>query len=192
MVLEILIVVGMFLANAATMGVAIPIIIEAIAYVFGFKVSLSLTVATLLAITVLFTTSVYLGLKKGIQRLSTINVVVGILMVVYMWIVGPTIDIFDIFTNSVGRMFAELPALLLSTDPFTKSTVPQDWSIFFILWEVAYGPFMAIFIARISRGRTVRQIIGYGMLGGLRLSGRFMVRLDPIVYGSCSMASWIL
>ncbi len=69
---------------------------------------------------------------------------------------GPTVFIMDNFTNSFGNMVGNFWSMIFWTDPYTDGTFPQDWTIFYALWMASYGPFMGLFIARISRGRTVR------------------------------------
>lgn len=109
--------------------------------------------------------TVYLGLKKGIKRLSDINVVIALAMVAYGALVGPTSSLFDIFTNAVGKMLGNFWSMTFWTNPFSEGSFPRDWTIFYALFWAGYGPFMGLFIARISRGRTVREVIGWGMFG---------------------------
>jgi BCCT family betaine/carnitine transporter len=164
--IEVFIIVGVFLGNATILGVCIPIVAHAVSSVLNVEPSLTMQIFILLVSTAIFTVSCYLGLKKGIKRLSTINLVIALLTVAFVVIVGPTCFMVDTFTSSFGKMLNNLPEMLLWTDSFTDGTFPQDWTIFYTLYMASWGPFMGLFIARISRGRTVRQILVWGILGG--------------------------
>lgn len=146
---------------------------------FGITPSFGLEIAILFVSALLAGVTVYLGLKKGIKRLSDINVVIALAMVAYGALVGPTSSLFDIFTNAVGKMLGNFWNMTFWTNPFSEGSFPRDWTIFYALFWAGYGPFMGLFIARISRGRTVREVIGWGMFGhgGGRLHDPRRVRL---------------
>lgn len=171
--IEIFFIIGLMFSNAAVMGVSVPIVNHALSATLGIKPSFAMEIGVLCVSAVIFTTSVSLGLKKGIKVLSDINVIIALCMVAFCFIVGPTTFMVDNFTNSFGRMCNNFMGMLFWTDPYTPGTFPQDWTIFYALWMASYGPFMGLFIARISRGRTVRQVIGLGLAGGI--AGSYMI-----------------
>lgn len=159
--------IGLVASNTAVMGVSIPIIAFSLSQTFGIEPSFSLQLGVLAISTVIFSSSVALGLEKGIARLSHINVIIALCLVVYTLTVGPTTFIIDNFTNSFGTLVSNYFRMSLWTAPHTSCRFPQDWTVFYALWMASYGPFMGLFIARISRGRTVRQIIVMGLLSGM-------------------------
>ncbi len=171
--LEIFFIIGLMFSNAAVMGISIPIVTHALATTLGIEPSFGLGLCILAVSALIFTISVTLGLKKGIKVLSDANVVVALCMVAYCFIMGPTIFIVDNFTSSFGHMLNNFFGMVFWTDPYTDGTFPQDWTIFYALWMASYGPFMGLFIARISRGRTVRQIIAMGLTGGI--AGSYLI-----------------
>ena len=171
--IETLFVVGLVFSNAAVMGVCIPIVNHAIASTFGVEPSKGLELGVIVVSTAIFCASLWLGLKKGIQRLSNLNVIIALAMIAFAFVFGPTRFILDTFTNSVGVMLDNYFKMQFWTDPFTEGRFPQDWTVFYALSMAAYGPVMGLFIARISRGRTVRQIVSMGVLGGM--AGAFMI-----------------
>jgi BCCT family betaine/carnitine transporter len=113
--------------------------------------------------TAIFAASAYSGLKKGIKVLSDINVWLAVALLVFILAVGPTLFILKTTTNSLGLMFQNFIQMNFWTDPITNSGFPESWTIFYWAWWIAYGPFMGLFVAKISRGRTIRQVI-MGML----------------------------
>lgn len=165
--LEVFFIIGLLFSNTAVMGVSLPIVAEAFAALTGMQNSFGLQMGILLVSAAIFTTSVTLGLKAGIKTLSYINAVIAVSMVTYALCVGPTTQILNNFTNSFGMMMGNFFEMLFWTAPWQKDSFPQDWTIFYSLWMASYGPFMGLFIARISRGRSVRQVILMGVLGGI-------------------------
>lgn len=169
--------IGLVASNAAVMAISVPIIAFSLSETFGIEPSLGLQLIVLATSTVIFSASVAAGLEKGIANLSYVNLIIAIALIVFAFIVGPTTYIVDNFTNAFGMMIDNFFHMSLSTDPHTSGTFPQDWTIFYALWMASYGPFMGLFIARISRGRTVRQIVSmgliFGILGGWLIHGVF-------------------
>lgn len=109
--------------------------------------------------------TVYRGLDKGIKWLSDVNVILALMLAAYCFFCGPTVQLFNIFTNAFGKWLGNYPNMVFWTDPWGGGSFPQDWTIFYALFWAGFGPFMGLFIARISRGRTVREIILWGMTG---------------------------
>ncbi|WP_320171882.1 BCCT family transporter [Maridesulfovibrio sp.] len=171
--IEVFFIIGLMFSNAAVMGVSVPIVNHALAMTLGTEPSFTMEMIILGISAVIFTASVSMGLKKGIKILSDANVVIALAMVFFCLVAGPTVFIVDNFTNSIGHMMNNFFGMIFWTDPYTKGTFPQDWTIFYALWMASYGPFMGLFIARISRGRTVRQVIGLGLAGGI--AGSYMI-----------------
>ncbi len=170
---DVFFILGLLFCTAVTMCISLPTVAESLSVVFGIPVTFSLQLKILLVSALIAGTSVYLGLEKGIKRLSDLNIIIALSMVVYGAICGPSARLFDIFTNGLGRMLGNFPTMTFWTDPWTGSGFPQSWTIFYALFWAGYGPFMGLFIARISRGRTVRELIGWGMLG--TVAGGYMI-----------------
>ncbi|GFH63454.1 MAG: BCCT transporter [Candidatus Desulfovibrio kirbyi] len=171
--LEVFFIIGLVFSNTAVMGVSLPIVAQALSALVGHPPTFGLQAGILVASTAIFTTSVTLGLKRGIKVLSWINVFIALGMVTFTFVVGPTTQIFNSFTNAFGKMVGNFFDMLFWTSPWQTDSFPQDWTIFYALWMASYGPFMGLFIARISRGRTVRQVLLMSILGGM--SGSFLI-----------------
>jgi BCCT family betaine/carnitine transporter len=119
--------------------------------------------------TLLFGASVYRGLKSGIKVLADINMALVILAVVFILVAGPGVFILDLTVNSVGLMFNNFIRAATWTDPINNGSFPEDWTGFYWAWWLAYTGMIALFFGRISRGRTIRQlvlgVICWGCLG---------------------------
>ena len=111
----------------------------------------------------LFATSVWLGLRKGIRTLSDINLGISVVLLLFILVVGPTAFLLKTSLNGVGLMMQNLVRMNFWSDPFTNSGFVENWTIFYWAWWIAFAPYVGMFVARISQGRTIRQII-VGML----------------------------
>jgi BCCT family betaine/carnitine transporter len=118
----------------------------------------------------LFAVSVWLGLKKGIKRLSDINIVLAFCLLGFILLVGPTAFIIKTGLNGIGLMLQNFIRMNFWTDSFTDSGFVENWTIFYWAWWIAFAPYVGLFVTRISKGRTIRQMITgmmlWGSLGG--------------------------
>ncbi|MBO8155406.1 MAG: BCCT family transporter [Bacillaceae bacterium] len=122
--------------------------------------SFRLQLIIILVVTVLFLTSAMTGLNRGIKFLSTTNIILAILLMLFVLFTGPTNFIMDYFTTTLGSYLQNLPSMSFRMTPFNQdNTWVQDWTIFYWAWWIAWAPFVGMFIARVSRGRTVREFI---------------------------------
>ncbi|MGM0539897.1 MAG: BCCT family transporter, partial [Thermodesulfobacteriota bacterium] len=110
-------------------------------------------------VTVLFMISSMTGLDKGIQILSKTNILLAITLLGFMLLVGPTAYTFNVFTNTIADYLSGLFNMSLSTNPFQGYAWTQSWTIFYWAWWIAWSPFVGLFVASISRGRTIREFI---------------------------------
>lgn len=118
-----------------------------------------LQIGIIFTITAVATTSVVLGIDRGVQRLSSMNMLLALAMLGFVFVAGPTTFVLDGFVNALGRYVQELPYWSLRIDPRPESTWQQDWTLFYWSWWISWSPFVGIFVARISYGRTLRQIV---------------------------------
>ena len=162
--LDTLFIVGVLGAAGTSLGFGTPMIAAGLGRLFGVESSFGLQVGVVGLCAVLFSASVYLGLERGIQRLSYVNMVLTKTLLLFVLLAGPTLFILKMAANSAGLMVSQFLRMNTWTDPLTESRFIEDWTVFYWAWWVAIGPFMGIFVARISEGRTIRQIV-FGMLG---------------------------
>ena len=167
--IDIFIVLGIVGGVATSLGLGVPLISAMLATLFGIPDSMLIKMTVLALWTLLFGASVYRGLKSGIKVLADINIVLAIIAIVFVLIAGPGVFILDLTLNSLGLMFSNFIAAATWTDPIENSSFPDDWTGFYWAWWLAYTGMIGLFFARISRGRTIRQlvlgVIGWGCLG---------------------------
>uniref|UniRef100_B8J4V6 BCCT transporter n=1 Tax=Desulfovibrio desulfuricans (strain ATCC 27774 / DSM 6949 / MB) TaxID=525146 RepID=B8J4V6_DESDA len=163
--IDVFFILGLMFCTAVTMCLSLPTVAYALQSVFGISPNLTTQVVILAFSGLVAGYTVYRGLDKGIKWLSDVNVILALLLAAYCFFAGPTVQLFNIFTNAFGKWLGNYPNMVFWTDPWGGGSFPQDWTIFYALFWAGFGPFMGLFIARISRGRTVREIILWGMTG---------------------------
>jgi len=184
-VLDIFVVLGVVGGVATSLGFGVPLVSSLAVKLLGVPDNLTTQIVVILVWTAIFGTSAYLGLKKGIKVLADINLALMFFVMGFILILGPTIYILSITTNSVGLMLDNFFRISFWTDPIERGGFPEAWTIFYWAWWIAYAPMMGLFFARISRGRTIRQvvlgIIGLGTLGTflfLSIAGAYVLYLE--------------
>ncbi|MFE7749205.1 BCCT family transporter [Streptomyces sp. NPDC057428] len=127
------------------------------------KTGTGLLVVIIAVLTAAFVASAVSGVEKGIQWLSNINMVLALILVVFVFVVGPTIIILDLLPTSIAAYFGDLAQLAGRTEATGGGEVADwlaSWTVFYWAWWISWTPFVGMFIARISRGRTIRQFVG--------------------------------
>jgi len=112
-------------------------------------------------LTLAFLVSASTGLKKGIRILSQLNMLLALLLLLFIFFCGPTLMCIKLTVDTLGGYLSQLPILSFKVAPFTQNyeTWMADWTITYFTWWIAWAPFVGIFIARISRGRTIKELI---------------------------------
>ena len=168
-VVDFVFVIALVGGTGTSLGLATPMITACVSALLGTPESFALKVLVLFVVVCLFAISVYLGLDRGIKRLSNINAAMAGLFVLFVLLAGPTYFVLKLGTNSLGLLVQEFVRLNTWTDPILETSFVEDWTVFYWAWWLAYGPFMGVFVTRISRGRTLKQLIlgmiGFGTLG---------------------------
>ena len=144
---------------AASLGMGALQINSGLETVFGVAVSTRAQVTIILASTVLFLSSALTGVTRGIKWLSSLNMVIAALLAAAVFLLGPTIVIIDTFTNTLGSYLSDFVRMSLRMTPFRDSSWVGGWTIFYWAWWISWSPFVGLFIARVSRGRTIREFI---------------------------------
>ena len=130
-------------------------------YLFGVPNNKLIQGIIILIVTVLFLLSAWSGLSKGIQYLSNLNMLLAAMLLVFILIVGPTILIMNMFTSSIGEYLNTLIFNSFDVAPLNsqKHEWLQSWTIYYWGWWMSWSPFVGIFIARISKGRSIREFV---------------------------------
>jgi len=161
--IDLLFMLGILGGASTSLGLSTPMIAEGLAELGGFERSYRLDVAVVLACSLIFATSVILGLQRGIRVLSNLNLGLAFALLALVLVAGDTLFILRMGTSAVGHVLQNFVRMNLWTDPLLRTGFVEDWTVFYWAWWIAYAPFVGLFVARISRGRSIRQVV-MGML----------------------------
>lgn len=153
-------------AVAVTLGLAIPMISGVVADLFNIPTTMILGIGIILGITLIFTLSSFVGLDKGMAKFSSWTVKLAFLLILIIFVFGPTTLIVNNTINATGIFFDDFFRMSLNTDPFGQSSFPQWWTIYFIANWASYGPGMGVFLTKISKGHKLRDILILVMVAG--------------------------
>ena len=162
-VIDILAIFATLFGSAASLGLGALQIGSGLEIVAGLgSAGNALLVGVIAILTVCFILSAVSGVSKGIQYLSNINMVLAVVLAVFVFVVGPTVLILNLVPTAVGSYFEDLAMMSARTDAAGGDAMKEwlsGWTIFYWAWWVSWTPFVGMFIARISRGRTIRQFV---------------------------------
>ena len=160
---DILAVFGTMFGVVTSLGLGVMQINSGLEGLFGIPNTLTVQFIIIAFVTSLACGSLMLGLDKGIKRLSDINMGLTGILLAFMVILGPTLFIFDSFIENVGNYLANIVTLSTWSEAYSGTDWQSAWTIFYWAWWVSWSPFVGVFIARISRGRTIREFV-FGVL----------------------------
>ena len=158
-IIDLTIVIGLVGGIGTALGVNVPMVSTLVGKMLDRPDSLQMQIIILVIWTALFGTSAYLGLRRGIKKLSDLNAITSIALLFFVLLAGPTLFILSNFTNSMGLLLNNFPRMSFYTDPILKSGFPQNWTVFYWAWWITWAVYMGLFVARISKGRTIRELI---------------------------------
>ena len=164
-------IIGTLFGVATSLGFGVQQISAGLDYLGWVETGNWLTVVLITCVTGLATFSVVSGVSKGLKWLSNINMVLAASLAIFVLVLGPTLFLLQSWVQNLGGYVQALPELMLRTSPFAEDGWAGAWTIFYWGWWMSWAPFVGMFIARISRGRTIREFV-------------FGVLLAPTVIGS--------
>lgn len=156
---DVIAVLGTLFGVATSLGLGTLQLNSGLNYLFGVPSAGWVQVLLITVIASIAATSVALGLDKGVRRLSQVNILLAIVLLLFVFAVGPTVFIAEGMVQSVGDYFDALPWLAFWTETFRESDWQRNWTLFYWAWTISWAPYVGIFIARISRGRTIREFV---------------------------------
>ena len=182
-VIDLIYMIALVGVLGAGLGLTSPVVSATITEFFSIEQNLTITVSCLLVCILIYTISLYFGVEKGIQRLSKFCAYMALFVLLYILIFGPTLFLIKTSYESVVFMAKNFFTMSLGPPPIGKSEFSKAWTIFMWAWFFGLGPFVGIFIARISRGRSIRSMIlgalGFGTMG---TSLFFMIMGNNAIY----------
>ncbi|KAA0011905.1 BCCT family transporter [Billgrantia pellis] len=162
--IDLLAIFATLFGTATTLGLGVSQMNAGLNSLFGMEISSTNQVLLVLGVTVMATLSAVSGLKKGIRLLSEWNIYLSMILFAFFVLAGPTIFLLATFTNSLGDYLSNVVSMGFWTNSDPESQWQGWWTLFYWGWWLAWGPYVGIFIARISRGRTLREVLLGGML----------------------------
>lgn len=163
-VADILAVIAVIFGLAGSLAMGTLMVRSGMSAVFGTEQDVTMSMTIIAVMTVCFLLSACTGVDKGIKILSNINMIIAILVLLVVLFGGPTAYLFQSFVYAIGDYLIQLVPMSFKTYAYTP---PGSWNWFhgwtltYLIWWLAWGPFVGIFIARISRGRTIREFVIY-------------------------------
>ncbi|SIP93128.1 betaine/carnitine transporter, BCCT family [Paracoccus thiocyanatus] len=157
-VIDVVAVMATLFGLATSLGIGAEQASAGFGFLFGWSATDTSKIILIVAITAVATASVVLGVEKGVKRLSEINMVLAIILLFFVIFAGPT---WQIISGFFGNLGAYATNLLPLSNPFGRDddNFRQGWTAFYWAWWISWSPFVGMFIARVSRGRTVRQFL---------------------------------
>ncbi|PZD95437.1 glycine/betaine ABC transporter permease [Paenibacillus sambharensis] len=157
--IDILAILATVFGVATSLGLGALQINGGLTHLFGMPATIGYQLAIIGVVTVLYLLSATTGLDRGIKILSNLNLRLAVLLLLFVLFAGPTSFIFDTFTATVGGYLQNIVQMSLRLTPFSQGTWVGAWTLFYWAWWIAWAPFVGSFIARVSRGRTIREFV---------------------------------
>lgn len=156
---DVFAVIGTVFGIATSLGIGAMQINAGLSYLFETPVSAWSQIAIMVVIVIIAMFSVVLGLDKGIKRLSEANMLLAVLLLLFVLMLGTTVSLLEAFIQNIGHYLNNLVANTFNLNAYKDSDWLGNWTIFYWGWWLAWAPFVGLFIARISKGRTIREFI---------------------------------
>jgi glycine betaine transporter len=157
--IDILAIFATLFGSATSLGLGALQINSGLDFLWGVEPADGIAVAIIAVLTAAFVISAVSGVHRGIQWLSNTNMVLAILLVVFLLVVGPTVFQFETLVESIGGYLTTIVPASFRTGAFGDAEWLSTWTIFYWAWWISWAPFVGTFIARISKGRTVREFV---------------------------------
>jgi len=157
--IDILAVIATVMGVATSLGLGILQISGGMNLVFSIPATVYVQLIITVILLVLYLSSSTTGLNKGIKYLSNLNLSLALILMLFVFIFGPTVFILNSFVQGIGDYFQRFIDMSLRLRPYSGGKWIRDWTIFYWAWAIAWSPFVGGFIARVSRGRTIREFV---------------------------------
>ncbi|TXD97638.1 BCCT family transporter [Psychrobacter frigidicola] len=154
---DILAVFGTMFGVVTSLGLGVMQINSGLTSLFDIPNNITIQFMLIAFVTAMAALSVMMGLDKGVKRLSEINIALTLIMLIFMVVLGPTLFIFNSYIENIGNYVSGIATLGTWGESYSGTDWQSAWTIFYWAWWVSWSPFVGIFIARISRGRTIRE-----------------------------------
>lgn len=157
--IDILAIIATVFGVATSLGLGALQINGGLNHLIDIPVDLSAQLTIILVVTIIYLISATTGLDKGIKILSNSNLIIAGILLMFVLFSGPTSFLFDVFTTTMGSYLQHLVQMSLRLSPFSGGTWIKTWTLFYWAWWIAWAPFVGMFIARVSKGRTIKEFV---------------------------------
>ncbi len=158
-VIDVLAVMATLFGLATSLGLGVKQVSAGFHHLFSSPDNIRTQVLLIAAITGAATISVVSGLSRGVKKLSEMNIQLGAVLLIFILIAGPTVFILDFFTQNLGNYLGSFFEKSFWAESLGETNWQNQWTIFYWAWWISWSPFVGMFIARISRGRTIREFV---------------------------------
>lgn len=162
-IVDIFAVISTIFGVATSLGLGASQINSGLAYLFDIEVNSTNQILLMVGVILIAVVSVVSGLDKGVRRLSEANMILAIALLVFVLVLGPTVFLLKAYLQNTGAYLSDIVRNTFNLFAYDKSDWIGGWTIFYWGWWLAWAPFVGLFIARISRGRTIREFV-FGVL----------------------------
>lgn len=158
---DVFAILGTMFGIATSLGLSVSQINAGLNYLLPDMIPVSITVQVIIIalVTAAALVSVLAGMDKGVKRLSILNMVLATALMLFVFVVGPTIFILNAFMENTGSYLGNIVERTFSLQAYQLSDWISNWTLFIFAWTIAWAPFVGLFIAKISRGRTIREFV---------------------------------
>lgn len=156
---DIFAVFGTMFGVATSLGLGVMQVNAGLNYLFGIEMGVDVQLMLIAGITLLATASVVSGINAGIRRLSELNLALAITLMVFVLVVGPTVFLLQATMQNTGAYLSEIVSKTFTLYAYQPNDWIGGWTLFYWGWWISWSPFVGMFIARISRGRTIREFV---------------------------------
>lgn len=157
-IIDILAVLACLFGLATSLGLGVQQVNSGLNYLTGLPINVTIQVVLIALITLVATLSVVSGIDKGVKFLSEMNIKIAVAFMIAIFILGPSGYIIRLFSNSLGLYLGDIVKSSFYISP-GNDTWQGGWSVFYLAWWISWSPFVGMFIARISKGRTIREFV---------------------------------
>ncbi|MFC7880884.1 choline BCCT transporter BetT [Streptomyces sp. NPDC057376] len=168
-------IIGTVFGISVSLGIGVVQLNYGLKVLFDVPEGLPAQIALIVVAVVMATVSAVAGVDKGIRRMSQLNVLLAVLLMLYILIVGEPFRLLNALVQNVGDYVSGFPSMTLNTFAYDQPTEWLNaWTLFFWAWWIAWAPFVGLFLARISRGRTLRQFVAATLIIPFLFTGLFL------------------
>jgi choline/glycine/proline betaine transport protein len=156
---DVFAVIGTLFGVATSLGYGVAQVNAGFNYLFDMPVSTNMQIVLIIGITALAVVSVTTGLDKGIRRLSELNMILAVALLLFVLLLGPTVFLLQAFVQNTGSYLSDIVGKTFNLFAYEKTDWIGGWTVFYWGWWLSWAPFVGLFIARVSRGRTIREFV---------------------------------